>query len=121
MDLLTGKLGRALYALPFGVFGVLHLLMAKDMTMMVPSFIPGGILWVYLTGAALIAACISILINRVAQTASLCLAALLAIFIVTIHVPGLMDVSTQKMAMSALLKDMALCGAALVMAGVSKN
>ncbi|MCF8300736.1 MAG: hypothetical protein K9I55_06760 [Haliscomenobacter sp.] len=47
---------------------------------MVPAAIPGGVLWVYLTGIALIAAAVAILTDKMAKLASVLLAALLIVF-----------------------------------------
>jgi len=57
----------------------------------VPSFIPGGVFWVYLVGLALIAAAVSIIIQKKAKLACLLLAILLMIFVLTIHLPGLFN------------------------------
>ena len=116
MKLLTGKVARILFALPFGIFGVLHFVGASKMAMMVPPYVPGGVLWVYLTGLALIAACIAFIIEQQVYTAGLCLAALLVVFVLTVHVPGLMG-PMMEMSMMAMLKDVALIGGCLMMAG----
>ncbi len=114
------SIGRILYAIPFGIFGILHLLMADNMAGMVPGFIPGGVIWVYLTGIALLAACVAIAANKHARLASLCLAGLLASFILTIHLPGMMGEGMQ-MSMAALLKDIGLLAGALMIAGHSSH
>ena len=85
---------------------------------MVPSFIPWGVFWIYLVGTALIAACVSIIIQKMAKLASLLLALMLLLFILTMHVPGLMNEVTMQMSMMSLLKDMALMGGALTFAGI---
>ena len=54
MNFLTSTLGRALLSLPFFAFGIGHFANAGAMAGMVPSYVPGGVLWVYLTGAALL-------------------------------------------------------------------
>lgn len=118
MKILTTTVARIIFALPFGIFGVMHFMGAKDMAGMVPSFIPGGVFWIYLTGAALVAACVSIIIQKMAKLASLLLALMLLLFILTMHVPGLMNEMTMQMSMMSLLKDMALMGGALTFAGI---
>ncbi|MCH8317785.1 MAG: DoxX family protein, partial [Bacteroidetes bacterium] len=110
MKILTTTVARIIFALPFGIFGVMHLMMAGKMAGMVPSFIPGGVFWIYLTGLALVAACVSIIIQKMAKLSCLLLALMLLLFIMTMHVPGLMNEMTMQMSMSALLKDMALMG-----------
>jgi len=108
--------GRIVFAVPFIVFGILHFMNAGAMTGMVPSYIPGGVFWVYLTGLALILAGVSIIIQKYAYSASLLLAALLLIFVLTIHLPAV--IGGDRMAISGLLKDTALIGGALLIAAM---
>jgi len=115
MSFLTGRVGRLLYALPFGIFGISHFMMAENMTGMVPDFMPGGVIWVYLTGVALLAACVSFVIQKEVRLAGLLLALMLIIFVLTVHLPGVM--SGNESAMPNLLKDAALAGGALILAG----
>ena len=114
-------LGRIVLSVPFIVFGVNHLLNAQAMKGLVPSFVPGGIFWVYFTGLALIAAGVAIIAQKYAKLAGLLLAGLLLTFIVTLHLPGLFVQQTQQMSMVGLLKDAALAGGVLLAAGTSKN
>jgi uncharacterized membrane protein len=118
---LTKTISRILFALPIMVFGALHFMNAQAMSMLVPSFIPGGIIWVYLTGLALIAASVAIIANRYARLASLLLGILLLSFALTVHLPGVMNPDTMAASMPNLLKDTALAGAALAFAGLLKN
>ena len=67
MDALP-KLGTYLFALPMAVFGIMHFMAGEAMAGMVP--IPGGVIWVYLTGAALIAAAVAIIIGKKAVLAA---------------------------------------------------
>ncbi|MBD3241974.1 MAG: DoxX family protein [Chitinivibrionales bacterium] len=113
------SVGRIAYALPFGVFGIIHLISAGAMAAVVPDWIPGSVLWVILSGLALLAACVAIASQRYVWQAALGLAALLGLFIVTVHLPGLFDPPRMRLALTSLLKDTALAGAALIIAGVS--
>ncbi|MGE4169827.1 MAG: DoxX family protein [Candidatus Margulisiibacteriota bacterium] len=113
--------GRVLYAIPMGIFGVEHFMYAKMMTGIVPSYFPHPTVWIYLTGAGLIAACISILINKHTKLACLALAAMLAVFILTLHIPGLSSPEHMQMSLISLLKDVALIGGALIIAAQSEN
>lgn len=115
--------GRILYAIPFLVFGIMHLMNAQQMAGMVPSFLPGGVFWIYLTGLVMIVAAIGILSGKQTRNTSLLLAILLIIYIIFVHVPGLgnPDQMMKQMAMMSLLKDTGLAGGALVIAaGASK-
>jgi|AntRauTorcE11898_2_1112593.scaffolds.fasta_scaffold06503_2 uncharacterized membrane protein YphA (DoxX/SURF4 family) len=113
-------IGRIIYGLPFIIFGIFHFLNGADMAGYVPGFIPGGAFWVYLTGAALIAAGISILIQKMTRLACILLGVMLLIFVLTIHLPAVInaaDMQAMQQAMPSLLKDLALAGAAWFMAG----
>lgn len=88
---------------------------------MIPSWLPGGVFWVYLTGLALIAASVSLLIEKMTRLAMLLLALMLAIFILTLHLPGIFNEATMQASMSGLLKDMALMGGALGVAGLYES
>jgi uncharacterized membrane protein len=110
--------GRVVYALPFAVFGLFHFMNASQMAGMVPAWIPGGqVLWVYLTGVALLAAAGSFIVNRQVKAAGIALAVLLLSFVLFVHAPGLANEATAQMAMPNLLKDLALAGGALLLAG----
>ena len=110
-------IGRILFALPFGIFGLNHFLMVDFFTGMLTSFIPGTGFTVLLTGILLLAVSLSILFKKFVRTACLLLAFLLLTFILTIHVPGLFEEGeTAKMSMMQLLKDTALLGGALIIA-----
>lgn len=102
--------GKYLFALPFGIFGIMHLMAADAMAGMVPAFIPGGVLWIYLTGLALLAACVAMLLGKQAKLAATLLGVLMLVFVATIHLPGV--VGGDQMAMPGVLKDLALAGAA---------
>lgn len=119
----TTTMGRIIFALPFGVFGVLHFMSGSQMAVMIPGFLPGGVFWVYFTGVALIGACVSILLKKFIRPVALLLALMLFVFVLTIHLPGLgsSDMMMQQAAMSGLLKDMGLMGAALIVAGVFRD
>lgn len=120
MKSLTGTPARIIFALPFSIFGMLHFVMTDMFVGMVPSFVPGGVFWVYVIGVALIAATAAILRGKMAKEAALGLAALMMVFILTVWLPRLMsapDAAAMGMAMSGMLKDVGLMGGALLLAG----
>lgn len=113
MDALP-KVGRFLYAIPMAGFGALHFMMGEAMAGMVP--IPGGVIWVYITGVALLAAATSIIAGRHAVLATRLLGLMLLIFAISIHLMAL--VGGDQAAMSNVLKDTALAGGAFILSGV---
>lgn len=101
------------------VFGVYHFLQPKMMLIYVPDWVPGGIVWVYFTGAAFILAALAFLTNKMVKLAGYLLAALLLVFVLTIHLPNYLnsgDVEMQRQAFVNLLKDTAIMAFALFVA-----
>lgn len=113
MDALP-KIGRYLYAIPIAVFGVFHFMNTEMMVGMVP--IPGGAVWVYITGVALILAAVAIFTGQQAVLATRLLALFLLLTGLTVWLPVVMGGNQD--AMSNVLKDLALAGGALVLSGV---
>ena len=114
------KIGKYLYAIPMVIFGLFHFLNASAMAGMVP--IPGGIFWIYLTGLSLILAGISIIIQKLDEWSSFLLAVMLLVFVLTIHLPGILAGGEMaQMYMTNLLKDLALAGGALIYLSSKKS
>lgn len=113
MDALP-KVGRFLFAVPMAIFGIFHFMNGPMMVGMVP--IPGGVVWVYLTGAALIAAAVAILMGKQAVLATRLLALFLILTALTVHLRMVM--AGNQDAMPNVLKDVALAGGALILSGV---
>lgn len=109
-------LGRILFALPFGIMGINHFLMTRIFTEQIKtSFISDGAFTILITGALLIIASISLILNKFVKVACVWLAILLLIFILTIHVPGLFHVNWE-LSLIELLKDTGLMGGAIMIA-----
>ena len=107
------ELGKYLFAVPMLIFGVLHFLGADAMAGNVP--VPGGVFWVYFTGLALLLAGLSIIIKKYDDWASFLLAVLLLVFVLSIHLPGIISGGEMaQMFMSNALKDLALAGGSLI-------
>lgn len=98
------------------IFGAYHFMQPKNLLVYVPEFMPGGIVWVYLVGAAFILVALAFITNRMVKLAGYVLAVLLVIFVLTIHLPNYLhagDKEFQQIALINLLKDTALAGFAL--------
>ena len=114
------RIGVVLYALVIGFFGVNHFLNGTGFQNSIPSFIPYHIFWIYLTGAALIAAAISFLTGKYTRAAGLFLAVFLLIIVLTIHLPAVIRSEGNpivSISLTNLVKDTGLAGAALMIAG----
>ena len=114
MDVLLKKTARVLFGIPFIVFGINHFFNAGMLAGMVPGFVPGGVFWVYVTGAVLVLTGLSLIVNKYTAIGGYMLAGLLAIFVLTIHLPGMFNNPMQSM--SGFLKDLSLMAAALYFA-----
>lgn len=111
-------LGRILFAVPFAVFGINHFLMTDYYIGMLTSFIPLGAYTIILTGILLIAASISIILKKYVKLTTFMLAGLLFFFIITIHIPHLINGVDKAVTLIALLKDISLMGGSLMIAGI---
>ncbi len=114
-------IARIAFAIPFVFFGVNHFIVGANMSGAVPSFIPGGVFWIYFTGLSLIAAAVSLVINIKAKLAMRLLALMLLIFMLTIHLPGVFTPETAMQSTMGFLKDMALAASALLFAEVADS
>lgn len=120
MKSLTTTVARILFAIPFFAFGLMHYAFADAMAMALPSFLPGGVLWIYATGTGLIAAAVSLFIQKWTKEAMIGVSFFLVSTIAMVHVPGMgnPDQMMQQMAMSGMLKDIGLLGGALTYFGL---
>jgi putative oxidoreductase len=114
-------IGRVLFGLPFGILGLNHFFMKNYYLGMVTSFIPGSGYSILVVGIVLILVSVSIILNKYIRTACITLAILLALFIVTIHIPNIFVKENSTIAMIDLMKDTALMGGALLIAGLYGN
>lgn len=107
---IPSKVAELLYALVIGVFGANHFMKTDMMATMIPSYMPGdGSIWVYVTGAALILSAIAIIIDKYRTLACYLLAAMLLVFVFTLHLKPAMDGNW-----GSLLKDTGLAMAAIL-------
>ncbi len=105
------SLGKYMYLIPLAIFGLFHFMNAEAMAGMVPSFLPAKVVWVYLTGVALIAAVVAVIMGKKAELALQLLGLMLLLFALLLWLPGAID--GDQTATSMFLKDVALAGAAL--------
>jgi putative oxidoreductase len=113
------KIGTVFYALVVGFFGINHFLNGTGFQKMVPTFLPGGVFWVYITGACLVAAAIAFLINKQARLAGFLLCLFLLLIVLTVHLPAVLaapDSAARRFPLTNLIKDTGLAAAALLVA-----
>ncbi|HLZ88942.1 MAG TPA: hypothetical protein VKQ52_16920 [Puia sp.] len=113
------RIGTIFYALVIGFFGINHFLYGTGMQKMVPAFLPGGVIWVYITGGCLLLAAIAFLIDKQVRLAALLLALFLLLIVLSVHLPAVMhapDANARRFPLTNLIKDTGLAAAALLVA-----
>ena len=113
------SLGKYMYLIPLAIFGLFHFMNAEAMSGMVPSFLPAKVVWVYLTGLALIAAVAAVILGKKAKLALQLLGLMLLLFAILLWLPG--AIGGDQTATSMFLKDTALAGAAWYFSNDQKN
>lgn len=102
--------GRYLLLLFLLGFGLKHLSDGADLAGMVPPFLPGGIVWIYVTGLAMILAVVSGLMGKWDKLAFTLAGVMILIFAATIHLRGVLDGGNPRVLFD-FLKDIGLTGA----------
>lgn len=113
------KIGTVIYALILASFGLIHLLDPNDMVNYVPSiFSAVATALVYVTGLALLAASVAIIIDKKVKLAALLTALLLLIIVLAVDLPNIFShVETVRLtALPSLLKNLGMLAASLMVA-----
>ena len=112
-------LGKYMYLIPLAIFGLFHFMSAEAMSAMVPGFLPAKVVWVYITGLALIAAVAAVIIGKKAKLALQLLGLMLLLFVILLWLPG--AIGGDQTSTTMLLKDTALAGAAWALSKDESN
>jgi uncharacterized membrane protein len=109
--------GPVFFAVPLAVFGIQHFVLFNTVKFGVPDWMPGRFFWAWIVGAALIAACLSLLADIKADLAALLVGIMLVLFVLLIYLPNLVKNPHDRFAIIVPLRDLALSGGALAFAG----
>ena len=109
--------GRLFFAVPMAVFGADHFVFAQSIAPLVPRWIPAHLFWVYLVGVALFAAALSIIVKRYSKLAATLLGIMLFLFVVLMHIPGILAGPADRFAWAIGLRDLSFSGGAFALAG----
>jgi uncharacterized membrane protein len=108
--------GRWLFAFCMVIFGIQHFLYAAFIATLIPSWIPGHLIWVYFTGIGFIAAALAILVNIGHRLAAFMLGVMFLLWVVVLHAPRVAASPHNGDEWSSLFVALALGGGALILA-----
>jgi uncharacterized membrane protein YphA (DoxX/SURF4 family) len=122
----SGKLipfGSMLYSIPIISFGILHLMYAKDVSPMVPSWIPFPLFWTYFAGIALIGSGIAIIFKIRTRVIAALLGIMILIWFVTLHIPRVIHapVADRGDEMISAFLALAYSGIGFIISGAAKK
>ena len=118
------RISISVLAIVMFTFGIYHFMYPQNLISYLPSFLPPGNIWIYLPGAGFILAAIAFITNKKVKLAGYLLAALLMIFVLTIHLPNFLNGSNdeyRQLSFIMMLKDAAIAAFAVHIAANSKT
>jgi uncharacterized membrane protein len=118
---ISSRIANNIFAFIMLIFGIMHIFGTGQMSSIVP--LPFQKFWVIFTGLALIAYAISVFIqHRLSILAGYLLAAMLVIFIFSVHLPVIIRRELfSELSVIMALKDLALAAAAIVIANQKRD
>jgi uncharacterized membrane protein len=114
---LLAEVGRICFGLSMLVFGTLHFIYARFVATLVPGWIPGRLFWSYLTGAAFVAAGLSIVTKVKGRLAATLLGVMFGAWVISLHAPRVAAKLRDQGEWTSLLVATAMCGGALLIGG----
>ena len=114
-NLIPSRVASIIFALAIGAFGVRNFIKAGSIDTIVPDYMPGEVVWVYITGVCLILAAVAIVLNNsLTRPACYLLALMLLIFVFTLHLKPAIDGNPNN-----LLKDTAIAMGAIIIGNLA--
>ena len=109
--------GPVFEAVALAIFATEHFLAARDLSGIVPGWLPGPLFWTYFVGAALLAAAISFIAWRCVRWSASLLALLFLIIVATIDLPNLPGHTHERLFWTLTVRETCFAGGAMVLAG----
>jgi len=110
-------LGPVFEAVALAIFAAEHFLAARDLSEIVPRWLPGALFWTYFVGAALLATAISFVAWRYVRWSASLLALLFLIIVATVDLPNLPQHIHERLFWTLTVRETAFAGGAMVLAG----
>jgi uncharacterized membrane protein len=117
----TSKRGRLLAAVLLGAFlvvgGVQHFVYADFVEQLVPAWMPGRRSWVFVTGVALVAGGVGVVIPRTMRAAAPLVALMIFLWVLLLHIPRALAMWPDAGEIAGIFEALAISGTALLVAG----
>jgi uncharacterized membrane protein len=110
-------LGPVFEAVALAMFAAEHFLAARDLSGIVPRWLPGPLFWTYFVGAALLAAAISFIAWRCVRWSACLLALLFLIIVATVDLPNLGQEMHERLFWTLTVRETCFAAGAMVLAG----
>lgn len=114
------NIGRVIFGCAAVVFGVDHFLALDLIASLVPAWMPAHLVLASFTGAAMIAAGVSIVTKWHDRLGAFALGMLFLLIVVTLHVPRVLAAPRSPDEWSSALIALAMCGASWILASGAK-
>jgi uncharacterized membrane protein len=109
--------GRLFFAIPLAVFSTEHFTLTRFIVILVPSWIPWHLFWVYLVGVALMAAALSITVKKHSELAATLLGIMFFLFVALMDIPGVAAHPRDRFAWALAFRELSFSGGAFAFAG----
>jgi uncharacterized membrane protein len=110
-------LGLTFEAAALATFGTEHQFLARFIMQGVPAWMPARLFWAYFVGVALIAAALSLALNRCVKWSALLTGIMILLFVLTIHVPNAAANPHDRFIWTVVLRDLAFASGIAALAG----
>jgi uncharacterized membrane protein len=110
-------LGPVFEAVPLAIFGMEHFFSARDITQIVPKWLPAHLFWVYFFGVALLAAAISFITWRCVRWSAALLALFFLLIVATLDGPNLAAGLHDRLFWTLMARETCFGAGAMVLAG----
>lgn len=118
------RIAVVILAIILAIFGVYHLMYPANLITFIPDFLPGGNIWIYITGIALILAAIAFIAHKQVKLAGYLLALLLIIITLTFHLPNYLNAGDPDLKTTSfidILQNLAMAAFAMYIASNARK